>query len=314
MSNLVASTKVLHCKSDDEGEVIATLVSARPVAQCSRAILYVHGFVDYYFHDHVAERFVSEGYAFYALDLRKYGRSLLNHQHPNFCADVHEYFEEITAALIHITSEGIFDIALMGHSTGGLIVSLYASEGERRDLVRRVVLNSPFLEFNESALTRATLLPAALVVGKHRPYATLPKGLSSLYGESLHRSKRGEWDYRLEWKPLDGFPVYWGWVRAIHRAQKRLQQDGLHVQAPVLLLHSDASAHPSKWQENSMRADTVLNVEDMKRFGPRIGDNVTLVEIPGGMHDLFLSAQPVRELALQVTLDWLAQMQSLVCE
>jgi len=292
--------------SDADGENRAVLTSLLPSGYVKGAVLYVHGFVDYFFQDHLAQAFVDAGYAFFALDLRKYGRALLPHQHPNFCADISEYYEEISESLTRISTLLPVPITLMGHSTGGLIAALYCAEGKRCDLVHSLILNSPFLEFNEPAPMRALLLPASNIIGKHWPYAVLPKGLSSLYGESLHRSKRGEWEYNLQWKPINGFPVYWGWVRAIHGAHRRLQA-GLDVQIPVLLLHSDASASPSKWQENSMRADTVLNVEDMKRYGPRIGNNVTLVEVPGGMHDLFLSAQPVREFALHTTLAWLAE-------
>jgi alpha-beta hydrolase superfamily lysophospholipase len=197
----------------------------------------------------------------------------------------------------------------MGHSTGGLIAALYCAEGEQRDLVHTLILNSPFLEFNQPAAMRAALLPASQVIGKYWPYAKLPLSFPAVYGESLHKSKRGEWDYNLQWKPINGFPVYWGWVRGIHRAHKHVQA-GLHLQIPVLLLHSDASASPVKWQDNSMRADTVLNVEDIKRYGPGIGSNVTLVEVTGGMHDLFLSAKAVREQALCVVLAWLAQPSS----
>ena len=60
------------------------------------AVLYVHGFADYFFQRHMAERFAAEGYAFYALDLRKHGRSLRPHQHPNFCKSVTEYYADIT--------------------------------------------------------------------------------------------------------------------------------------------------------------------------------------------------------------------------
>lgn len=299
------TTSILTCKPDADGANRAVLTSVLPAEAPRGAILYLHGFVDYFFQDHVAQSFVNAGYAFHALDLRKYGRAWMPPQHPNFCADIREYYEEISAALSEISTRLSVPVTLLGHSTGGLIAALYCAEGERCDLVHTLVLNSPFLEFNEPALTRALLLPASNLIGKIAPYARLPKGLSSLYGESIHRSKRGEWEYNLEWKPLEGFPVYWGWVRAIHQAQKRLQA-GLDLQIPVLLLHSDASADPEKWQHNSMCADTVLNVEDMKRYGPGIGKHVTMVEIPGGLHDLYLSAQPVRERALQVTLDWLA--------
>ena len=62
---------------DDEGEVVGTLVRLRAAGPTKRAVLYVHGFVDYFFQTHLAEFFTARGYDFYALDLRKYGRSLL---------------------------------------------------------------------------------------------------------------------------------------------------------------------------------------------------------------------------------------------
>ena len=58
-----------------------------------------------------------EGYAFYALDLRKHGRSLRPHQHPNFCKNVTEYYPEITRS-IDVIGEPVL---LAGHSTGGLV-------------------------------------------------------------------------------------------------------------------------------------------------------------------------------------------------
>jgi alpha-beta hydrolase superfamily lysophospholipase len=62
-------------------------------------VLYVHGFADYFFQRHMAERFAAEGYAFHALELRKHGRSLRDHQHPNFCKSITEYYADITAAI-----------------------------------------------------------------------------------------------------------------------------------------------------------------------------------------------------------------------
>src|SRR5678816_2400424 len=106
---------------DYDGRVVATLVRL-PVREAPRgAVLYVHGFSDYFFQRHMAERFAAEGYAFHALDLRKHGRSLLQHQHPNFCKDIREYFADITSAMGLIGSPPL----LAGHSTGGLVCALY---------------------------------------------------------------------------------------------------------------------------------------------------------------------------------------------
>ena len=66
----------------------------------------------------ITDRFAAEGYAFYALDLRKHGRSLLPHQHPCFCKDLAEYHEDLTRALEEIGSATLrADIASMKHET-----------------------------------------------------------------------------------------------------------------------------------------------------------------------------------------------------
>src|SRR5258705_13832303 len=84
---------------DYDGEVVATLVRL-PAGDAPRgAVLYVHGYTDYFFQRHMALRFAAEGFAFYALDLRKHGRSLRPHQHPNFCKRVDEYFADVSKAI-----------------------------------------------------------------------------------------------------------------------------------------------------------------------------------------------------------------------
>lgn len=67
---------ILPMPDDYEGKVIATLLRADSTAPSDRAVLYLHGYIDYFFQTHMAERFAGEEWNFYALDLRKYGRSL----------------------------------------------------------------------------------------------------------------------------------------------------------------------------------------------------------------------------------------------
>ena len=59
---------------EPDHEVVATLVR-RSDPGVRRAVLYVHGWSDYFFQTHLAEAFEDWGYDFYALDLRRYGRS-----------------------------------------------------------------------------------------------------------------------------------------------------------------------------------------------------------------------------------------------
>lgn len=84
---------------DYEGSVAATLVRFAAGRAPSRAVLYLHGYVDYFFQTHMARWFVARGWSFYALDLRKYGRSLEAGQTPYYCRDLHEYYPEIDRSI-----------------------------------------------------------------------------------------------------------------------------------------------------------------------------------------------------------------------
>ena len=93
---------------DGEGEVVATLVRYSPPLRTStstaarrptRDVLYVHGWSDYFFQTELARFWHDQGARFYALDLRKYGRSLRPGQTPGFVDDLATYDEDIEAAL-----------------------------------------------------------------------------------------------------------------------------------------------------------------------------------------------------------------------
>ncbi|MDG4772689.1 alpha/beta hydrolase [Solwaraspora sp. WMMD792] len=288
--------QVIELDPDDEGPVVATLVRRRADRPAGRAVLYLHGFVDYFFQTHLADHFVRGGWDFYALDLRKYGRSLLPHQTPNFCRDLSDYFPELDAAARIIREQdGNETLLVNGHSTGGLIAAIWAdaraSQGTAPD---GLFLNSPFFDLNAPWLLRRPVAAAVCRLTGRSPYRVVPVGLSRVYGQSVHASQRGHWNYDLEWKPLAGFPVRAGWLTAIRRAQRRLRA-GLHITAPVLLACSSRSYRSHSWHDSATLADAVLDVEHMARWAPRLGRHVTVVRIDGGLHDLTLSHQPARD-------------------
>src|SRR5688572_28454978 len=84
---------------DDQGEVVATLVRRRADEPTGRGLLHVNGFVDYFFQTRLADRLVEAGFDFYAIDLRKSGRSLRSHQTPYFCRSLSEYYADLDAAV-----------------------------------------------------------------------------------------------------------------------------------------------------------------------------------------------------------------------
>jgi len=278
----------LAAPDDYDGRVVGTLVRL-PVPDAPRgAVLYIHGFIDYFFQSHMAQRFAAEGYAFYALDLRKHGRSLLPHQHPCFCKDIAEYHGDITRALAEIGT----DVLLAGHSTGGLICSLYKHEGELRDRVRALWLNSPFLDINASG-SRLLQLRIARDLGLFFPFLNNPNAVRPAYVQSIHKNWGGEWDFDLTLKPLLGFPAYFGWVRAIFAAHAKVHA-GLSLDCPVLSMHSD-------------EADIVLNWKQVASWSRTLGNNVTVQQFPGGLHDLVLSRREIRDSVFSHLFAWLAR-------
>ncbi len=285
---------IIDLGTDDEGPVVATLVRRRAGTPARRAVLYVHGFVDYFFQTHLADFFVERGWDFYALDLRKYGRSLLEHQTPNFCRSLTDYYPELDEATRIIRElDGHDQMLVAGHSTGGLITSLWSHSRRGRGLVDGLFLNSPFFDFNHPWFVRRPLMSAIAAAGTRVPYRVVPVKALGLYGQSLHSDERGEWTYDLAWKPLLGFPVRAGWLDAIRRGQRRLRS-GLFIDAPVLVACSTRTFRGRVWDEDVRVTDSVLDVEHIVRWAPRLGPHVTIARFDGGMHDLTLSGKDVR--------------------
>ncbi|MFF1871435.1 alpha/beta hydrolase [Streptomyces sp. CB03911] len=283
----------LPLRADEEGAVHATLVR-RLVPGSRQAVLYLHGYTDYFFQTHLAEHFTAAGFSFYALDLRKYGRSLRPHQSPNFVRDLAAYDEEIDEAVRVIRDlDGHTRLLVNGHSTGGLVAALWASRRAGRGLVDGLFLNSPFLSLPTAPAIRAIGAPAIEALGRLAATRKLPAPLNPHYVHSLHRDHRGDWDFDLTLKPAAGFPLYAGWLAAIQRGQREVRR-GLRIDCPVLLMASTASTVTSKWDPALLRTDAILRADDIAALAPRLGRHVTTVRIDGGMHDLVLSGDEAR--------------------
>ncbi len=296
------TSQTIKLNPDYTGEVTATLISSNFNLGNRGSLLYLHGYIDYFFHPHLGEKFNTKNFDFYALDLRKYGRSLLEHQHPNYCKDIEEYFEEISIAIREIqnTSNSIY---LLGHSTGGLIASSYMNNGRERNRIDGLILNSPFLDFNQTRFEKSMSSFVAKIISKLSIYSKINGVLSPAYAQSIHKDFYGEWDFNQDWKPIKGFPTYFKWVVAIARAQKKLEESNITV--PVLVMHSSGSIKMSKFSKEAMSKDIVLNIEDIKRVGLKLGERVTLLEIDNALHDIFLSPKMVREDAFDKLFSWL---------
>lgn len=289
---------------DYEGETVSVLVRSLPEQASHKAVLYIHGFNDYFFHVEQAQQYNKQGYAFFAVDLRKYGRSYRPHQKMGNVRNLKEYFADIDTSLRIIRSEGYDTIILAAHSTGGLIAALYANDLKENLLVQGIVLNSPFLDMNFNKGKEKIGVPIVSGLGAIMPGVKLKSGNNSLYAESLHKDYRGEWEYDLEWKPAMSIPVSFGWTRAIHKGHKMVKK-GLDIPVPILVMHSDKSVYGDEWSEDFTKSDAVLDVNDIHKYAPNLGEDVTIMIIQDGIHDLVLSRNEVRKEVYKTIFDWL---------
>lgn len=296
--------QIIKMPNDYDGDVVTTVIRKKGESADSKAILYVHGFNDYFFQKSLAEHFVDAGFNFYAVDLRKYGRSILPNQYPFHVQNLREYFADIDTVLKIMKQEGNREIILMGHSTGGLITSLFCHE-YRKDLpVKGLILNSPFLDMNQSWFKEKILIPMVSFFAIFSKKTKIKQGISTAYGESLLKQYHGEWEYDTTKKFMQSPALTTGWIRAIHRGQKKIHR-GLDIPCPILVLYSSQSIYGDNWTPEHQNGDGVLDVKDIAKYGKRLGSKVTEVEIKEGMHDLILSKKEARDTTYQAIFDWI---------
>lgn len=286
---------------DPDGELTATMVARCSQPQQQRAVLYIHGWSDLFHQAHLAAEVESWGADFHALDLRRYGRNIVAGQRSGWIDDLGEYDEEIDAAMGAILADHD-SVTLMGHSTGGLIASLWADRHPHT--VDGLILNSPWLDMQGSAITRSMISAASRTMCRADPDAVIRHSERDNFGRSIRRADGGEWDIPELKNPQDApFKVRAGWLAAIVSGQERVRA-GLSIDVPVLCLMSARSDLSTTWNEDMRHVDTVLDVERLASAAVHLGAHVTVVRIDGGLHDLVLSEEPVRAEVFEQMRTW----------
>jgi alpha-beta hydrolase superfamily lysophospholipase len=298
----------LQLPDDREGRVVSTLVRRRADRPTTSAVLYIHGFSDYFHQKELADFHVARGDDVYAIDLRKNGRSLLPHQTPADMADVSDNYPQQAAALDRIVADGPDTLVLNAHSTGGLIGALWLHDAPKlgTDLspLTAVVLNSPFLDVPANWALRALAPRPFAVLARNRPQLVLQQPTRSQYQISIHATERGEWEFNPAWKPVTGGVVRAQWLSAAQRANARAHA-GLDLPMPLLVMCSNRTVRAKEWTDELLRGDAVLNAGAIARWSTMLGRHVTCVRITDGMHDLLLSTPPVRAAVYTEMARWL---------
>lgn len=320
------TARTLELHDDDEGAVVATLVRYQPAedplalpnspATPRFALLAIHGWNDYFFQVELARNVARAGGAFYAIDLRKYGRSLLDHQTPGYIEILSDYDEDLHAAfdIIHAAHGWDVPLVLYGHSTGGLTAALWAHR--HPGALAGLILNSPWLEVQGSTLLRQLGTPVLDSLARIAPDRVLPVKDNGFYQRQLtgYRDEGEEvdetdpywagWEFNPQWRRTPSTPITAGWLTAIARGQAQVAK-GLDITCPILTLTSNRSDFSDRWTDELRGSDIVLDVDQIWRRVPYLGRLTTLVRIDGAIHDVTLSPRQPRERAFGEIRRWL---------
>ena len=349
-------SRTIPLMDDDAGPVVATLVRYRgrassaptssPAAPalspapttsptdthsaCSEAtpqpphfvLLYIHGRNDYFFQRELAEDIAGCGGAFYALDLRRYGRSLRPGQRMGFVSNLSLYDEDIAEALDLIREDyPDLPLVLMGHSTGGLLATLWANR--HPGALDGLILNSAWLEMQTMASMRSAVAPILERIASRNPMWAVPGGDGpDHYGRSLREGRNAldaplpdslaaypddpavkGWSYALEWKRPGSYPAYAAWLEAILDGHENVASS-VHLDIPVLSMMSTSSYFGEEFTEAVFSSDVVLDREVILERSARLGPLVTVASFPG-KHDLLLSDPQVRAEVYETMNRWI---------
>ena len=279
------------------------------------AFLAVHGWNDYFYQTELARYVDSIGGAFYAVDLRKYGRSLREGQTFGYIRNFDEYDDEL-----HICHDLIYEelgpkipLVLYGHSTGGLACALWADR--HPGAADGLVLNSPWLEYHGSTGMRQAGAPVVEVLARTSPTVVLPTAEDDFYQRALtawrpdpdaeavpgHEGSDDPfwttgWNPNPEFRTGSGAPVRPGWLSAVLNGHARVAA-GLDVGCPILVLTSARSLTRNAWSEDFRAVDSVLDVKQIWKRVPELGSHTTLVKLDDAVHDVTFSRREVRERA-----------------
>lgn len=260
-----------------------------------KAVLYIHGFSDFFYNEELATKYWENDFAFYALDLREHGRSIRDDGKRFYIERVEDYFKEIDVAIYKMLATHN-KVILQGFSMGGLVTSLYMKKGFYRSHIDAAILVSPLFKFSTNTFQDYFVRPVVLGLAKFFPFLK--------YSVDTEKYKEYITRISMDHEHLNhkNIPLYFGWFRAMYDGIAQLEE-GLDIKKPLLVMSSDKSEkNIANYKHNS---DILLDVNDMKSRSKLLGPDVTYIAIEDAVHDIFVSNPKSRKKAYEQLFEWI---------
>ena len=277
----------------------------------NKSILFLAGFNDYIFYYHITEKLLDLGYDIYCLVLRNYSEVIEEDLKEFICYidDKNHYMEDIDLLIENIENKNknYQKMYICGHSTGGLISTYYCHKGIYKNKINGLILNSPFLDFNDNLLTEIFIKVIAFLFGNLFPRLKLREFRNSdelsqvdinYYRDVINRVYYDE--------KYHGFltAIYLGWIKVCLEYQNFIKKNKLEI--PIMVLYSNNTLPTDTISAEILKTgDIVLDTKEIEKYSKLLSNDVELFEIKNGIHNIFLSESDVVDKAFSYTKVWL---------
>lgn len=268
----------------------------------SNALIWIHGFNDYYYNLYIGEKFLKEGYDIYAIQLRRYSSS--NIENKFYCDNLNEYIQDINNIFPKILKKDYKKIILYGHSMGGLISSIYCKKGLYKDKITHLILNSPFFDFKLSLFEKIFINYIVYYLSYIFPKFLIRSiDINKKNYLTLNIKNRFYVDdkYKLNILP----PVHASWIKTIIDYHNIIKYQNLNIKIPILVLFCDKS---TKFINSNQTGDDTLDINDIDKYSNNLGKNIKKYQFNNAIHDIFSSSLDVINKAFEITVDWLKKI------
>jgi alpha-beta hydrolase superfamily lysophospholipase len=203
---------------DGEGDLVATLVRrGEPDPSATHAVLLVHGFTGLLLQHRTGRPLRRPQLRVYALDMNKCGRSWREGRRRT-SPPTWRYDTELERALDLIAEASPAKVLVYGHPRAGSSsrcgLTGCAVAAAQRNTSPAWCSTVPGWICRDRRFLRTAPTRAAIgAISRVRKKRVVPASRGASYGATLHRDYAGDFDYDLNWKPIGGFPVTFGWIQ-----------------------------------------------------------------------------------------------------
>ena len=279
-----------YIRGYESGHINSSEIKYKELPDNKSAILWIHGFNDYYFHFHIGEELLNEGYNMYTITLPNYPQKNVDRKYLFYIDDLKKYFSYIDQFIEFIRARGINIIVLYGHSTGGLISTAYLHEGKKAHHIDKLILNAPFFDFHDSNIMEIIIKNVLTNIGKILPKFVIREGKNQLSSPEKYKDILSRYYFDQNRKITYPNHTFAGWINAVATYHQKIQKKQIKLDIPILVLMSSTSKNTCKGEQNG---DCVLDVTEIKKYSRNLGKHVIIKEYNGAIHDVLLSKSTV---------------------